>query len=272
MRKKLRLTKINYLVIFFLILISLSTVYWFVVKHQEAVSQELTEEYMELTTRDSETILDRAKFITNRDGQVDIAVLGSSVTRGKGATNKQPVWDERLEQRLNRDKEIKAKVWNKGYNGYSTTDLLTQKKVVETIDSKPDIIIFELCLINNNRFPQNDVSLTKEELIGIMNQFQEALPNTLVILTTANPTIYNEIYLDKGTLTYDQYNDEVSTFVQKQGWNFIDIYSLMSEEIANSNHTLEYYLDDAVHPNGEGYRLWYKLLDERLNKPLSSLK
>lgn len=127
MRKKLRLTKINYLVIFFLILISLSTVYWFVVKHQEAVSQELTEEYMELTTRDSETILDRAKFITNRDGQVDIAVLGSSVTRGKGATNKQPVWGERLEQRLNRDEEIKAKVWNKGYNGYSTTDLLTQK-------------------------------------------------------------------------------------------------------------------------------------------------
>ena len=139
-----------------------------------------------MTTRDSETILDRAKFITNRDGQVDIAVLGSSVSRGNGATIKQPVWGERLEQRLNRDKEIKAKVWNKGYNGYSTTDLLTQKKVAETIDSKPDIIIFELCLINNNRFPQNDVSLTKEELIGIMNQFQEALPNTLVVLTTAN--------------------------------------------------------------------------------------
>ncbi|API88810.1 hypothetical protein BKP56_05695 [Marinilactibacillus sp. 15R] len=272
MKEKLKLAKTNYLIAVFLILVSLSILYWFLTKQQEAESQELTEEYMELTTKDSESILDRAKFITKRDGQVDIAVLGSSVTRGKGATAEQPVWGTRVEQRLNQYEEINAKVWNRGYNGYSTTDLLVQEKITETIESKPDIVIFELCLINNNRFPQNDLSLTKEELIGIMNRFQENLPNTLVILTTANPTIYNDIYLDNGTLTYDQYNDEVSAFVQKQGWNFIDIYSLMSRKIANSNHSLEYYLDDAVHPNGEGYNLWYTLLDERLSKPLSDLK
>lgn len=272
MKEKLKLAKTNYLIAVFLILVSLSILYWFLTKQQEAESQELTEEYMELTTKDSESILDRAKFITKRDGQVDIAVLGSSVTRGKGATAEQPVWGTRVEQRLNQYEEINAKVWNRGYNGYSTTDLLVQEKITETIESKPDIVIFELCLINNNRFPQNDLSLTKEELIGIMNRFQENLPNTLVILTTANPTIYNDIYLDNGTLTYDQYNDEVSAFVQKQGWNFIDIYSLMSRKIATSNHSLEYYLDDAVHPNGEGYNLWYTLLDERLSKPLSDLK
>lgn len=272
MKKSVKSVQANDLLIIFLVLISLSGMYWFLTEQQEAASQELTQEYMEKTASESETILDRAKFITQRDGKVDITVLGSSVTRGMGATADQPVWGEKLEQRLNQFQEINAKVWNKGYNGYSTTDLLNQQKIAETIDENPDIILFELCLINNNRFPQNDLSLTKEELIGIMSRFQNDLPNTLVILTTANPTIYNDIYLDNGPLTYDQYNQEVSRFVREQGWNFIDIYTLMSKEISDTQKSIEDYLDDAVHPNGEGYQMWYGLLDERLDRPMSALK
>lgn len=272
MKKSVKSVQANDLLIMFLVLISMSGIYWFLTEQQEAASQELTQEYMEKTASESETILDRAKFITQRDGVVDITVLGSSVTRGMGATAEQPVWGEKLEQRLNQFQEINAKVWNKGYNGYSTTDLLNQQKIAETIDENPDIILFELCLINNNRFPQNDLSLTKEELIGIMSRFQNDLPNTLVILTTANPTIYNDIYLDNGPLTYDQYNQEVSRFVREQGWNFIDIYTLMSKEISDTQKPIEDYLDDAVHPNGEGYQMWYSLLDERLDRPMSALK
>lgn len=272
MKKSVKSVQASDLVIIFLILISLSGIYWFLTEQQEAASQELTQEYMEKTALESETILDRAKFITQRDGVVDITVLGSSVTRGMGATAEQPVWGTKLEQRLNQSQEINAKVWNKGYNGYSTTDLLNQQKVAETISENPDIILFELCLINNNRFPQNDLSLTKEELIGIMSRFQNELPNTLVILTTANPTAYNHIYLDNGPLTYDQYNQEISRFVREQGWNFIDIYTLMSKEVADTHTSIENYLDDAVHPNGEGYEMWYGLLDERLGTPMAELK
>lgn len=246
--------------------------YWLINKQFKATSQELTQTYMNQYADGSETILNRAKFVTKRDGVVDIAVLGSSVTRGKGATAAQPVWGKRLEQQLNTLEGIKATVWNQGFNGYSTTDLLVNGKVGETIGLHPDIVIFEMSLINNNRYPQNDLEQTKQELSDIMDRFQKQLPQTLVLLTTANPTIYNDVYLDNGLLTYHQYNEEITQFVREQQWPFIDIYTLMSQNIDENGSQLTEFLADAVHPNGNGYQLWYKLLADRLNTPVSELK
>lgn len=260
-----------YLMGFFGILLLFSGLYWGLNQQQESLSQELTSDHSKVYAQDSETFLDRVRFVSNRDGVVDIAVLGSSVTRGLGATLEKPVWGKRLEQELSQREGIRTTVWNQGFNGYSTTDLVVQGKIQETIDLNPDIVLFELCLINNNRFPQNDLSHTKEELIAIMNRFREELPETLVVLTTANPTIYNEVYLNDGVLTYKQYNEEIAAFVRNQEWPFIDIFTLMNEKIQALDFNIEDYLDDEVHPNGDGYQMWFELIDERLNTPLSEL-
>ncbi|WP_208560814.1 SGNH/GDSL hydrolase family protein [Marinilactibacillus kalidii] len=260
-----------YLVGFFAIMIFFSVLYWGLNRQQESISQELTSDHSTVYAQDSETFVDRVRYLSNRDGVVDIAVLGSSVTRGVGSTISQPVWGKLMEQELNRLKGIRATVWNQGFNGFSTTDLMVQGKIQETIELNPDIVIFELSLINNNRFPQNDLAQTKEELIATMNRFREALPETLVILTSANPTIYNDVYLDDGVLTYEQYNEEIGAFVRNQAWPFIDIYTLMKDEIAETDLEVEDYLYDAVHPNGDGYALWYSLLEDKFNQPLSVL-
>ncbi|SFH54451.1 SGNH/GDSL hydrolase family protein [Pisciglobus halotolerans] len=219
-----------------------------------------------------ESFLDRARSVTKRDGKVNIVVLGSSVTLGLGATDAQPVWGTLLENHLNQLEGIQTQVINMGYSGYSTADLLAKNKISHVLKAKPDIIIFELCLINNNRYPQNSIEQTKADISSIMQTFQDKLPNTLVLLQSANPTIYNDVILADGKVTYDQYNKEVTRFVRANDWNYIDIYELMNERIEQNDAKVERLLNDHVHPNGDGYRLWYDLLEERLDKPLRTLR
>lgn len=232
---------------------------------------KVTENYQLSDTYMQESLLDRSKFVTERDGEVTIVVLGSSVTFGKGATETQPVWGKLLENNLNDRENIEARVINHGYNGYSTADLISREKIDAVVKDKPDIILFELCLINNNRYPQNNVEQTKLDIQWIMDRFNEELPDTLVILQTANPTLFNDVFLEDGKVTYEQYNNEIAEYVKAQQWPFIDTYHLMQAKMEAKSLAIEEILNDNVHPNGDGYSLWFELLKERLDVPVKEL-
>lgn len=232
---------------------------------------KVTENYQLSDTYMQESLLDRSKFVTERDGEVTIVVLGSSVTFGKGANEAQPVWGKLLENNLNERDSVEARVINHGYNGYSTADLISREKIEAVVKDKPDIILFELCLINNNRYPQNNVDQTKLDIQWIMDRFKEELPDTLVILQTANPTLFNDVFLEEGKVTYEQYNNEIAEFVTAQQWPFIDTYHLMQAKMEDKNLTIEEVLADDVHPNGVGYGLWFELLNERITVPVKML-
>ena len=232
---------------------------------------QLTADYMTSDVYQRESIRDRAEFVTQRDGKMDIVVLGSSVTKGLGATESQPVWGELLERYLNAHNNIQVSVQNYGYSGYSTSDLIKENKIKPVLEAEPDLIIFELCLINNNRYPQNPLVQTTADVKWIMETFARELPDTMVIFTTANPTIFNDVLLADGKLTYDQYNKSVSAFVEEQNWPLIDIYELMMEELNKQHKPVEEILVDHVHPNGDGYQLWFDVMQEKLFVPVSGL-
>ena len=262
-RKKFKVA----LVIFFIILLILvfNSIY------ENRTLAQMNETYKLSDTFKQESLVERARFVTKRDDEVTIAVLGSSVTFGKGATEDQPVWGDLLEADLNKIDGINANVINHGYSGYSTADLISRKKIEAVIKDNPDIIIFELCLINNNRYPQNDVNQTKLDIQRIMDRFSGELPDTLVIVQTANPTIYNDVFLEDSKVTYDEYNNEISEFITTQQWPFIDIYHLMQTKMEVQNLAIEEILDDNVHPNGKGYQMWFELLKERLEVPVKMI-
>lgn len=232
---------------------------------------QMNETYQLSDTFKHESLVDRSKFVTKRDGEITIVVLGSSVTYGKGATKAQPVWGSLLETNLDGMDGINARVINHGYNGYSTAELISRHKISSVIKDDPDIILFELCLINNNRYPQRDMDQTKADIQWIMDTFNEELPDTLVILQTANPTKYNDVYLTGGQVTYDQYNNEIAEYVIEQQWPFIDIYQLMQTRMEERHVLIGDVLADDVHPNGEGYSMWFELLKERVDVPVKEL-
>lgn len=246
-------------------------VLFFSVSQKNKTFAQLNKNYQTSDTYQEESLLDRARFVTERDGEATIVVLGSSVTFGKGATEEQPVWGNLLETNLNEVDGIKAKIINRGYSGYSTADLISKNKIEAVIKDKPDIILFELCLINNNRYPQNEVSQTKSDVQLIMNTFNKQLPGTLVILQTANPTIYNDVFLDQGKVSYGQYNDEIAEYVRANQWPFIDTYHLMLDSMKEQHLTMKDVLSDHVHPNGDGYNMWFEELKDQLDVPVKML-
>ncbi|MBC9825942.1 MULTISPECIES: SGNH/GDSL hydrolase family protein [Carnobacterium] len=270
MKQKKKLHQKNSTFGIVILLMAIFIIFFNITKENHTLAQK-NENYKLSDTYRNESLLDRAMFVTERDDEVTIAVLGSSVTFGKGATEDQPVWGDLLEAGLNEMDGIIAKVINHGYSGYSTADLISREKIEAVVKDKPDIIIFELCLINNNRYPQNDINQTKLDIQWIMDRFSEELPDTLVILQTANPTIYNDVFLEDGKVTYDQYNNEIAEYVKAQQWPFIDTYHLMQNKMEVQNLSIEEMLDDNVHPNGVGYNLWFELLKERLNMPVKEL-
>lgn len=249
----------------------ISGIFLFVEMRNNQKQARLTTEYMTSDVYQRESIRDRAEFVTQRDGEMDIVVLGSSVTKGLGATESQPVWGELLERHLNAHNNIQVSVHNYGYSGYSTSDLIEKNKIWPVVEAEPDLIIFELCLINNNRYPQNPLVQTTADIQWIMETFTRELPDTVVIFTTANPTIFNDVLLADGKLTYDQYNKAVSAFIEEQNWPLIDIYELMMQELNNQHKSVEEILTDHVHPNGDGYQLWYDVMQEKLFVPVSGL-
>ncbi len=232
---------------------------------------QMNETYKLSDTFKHESLVERSKFVTERDGEVTIVVLGSSVTYGKGATEAQPVWGNLLETSLDEIVGINAKVINHGYSGYSTANLISRDKIGSVIEDDPDIIIFELCLINNNRYPQSDIDQTKADIQWIMDTFNEELADTLVIVQTANPTIYNDVFLEGSQVTYDEYNNAIARYVKEQQWPFIDIYQLMQTKMEERHLLIGDVLADDVHPNGEGYKLWFELLKKRLDVPVKEL-
>lgn len=243
----------------------------YILSRNDRKQAAMTANYVNSDAYQRESILDRARFVSQRDGIMNVVVLGSSVTKGLGATETQPVWGRLLEQHLSAYNEINVKVQNHGYSGYSTSDLIQNNKIVPVIEEEPDMIIFELCLINNNRYPQNTLVQTKADIQWIMEAFTRELPDTLVIFTTANPTIYNDVLLADGKITYDQYNKEIATFITEQNWPLIDIYQLMQTELEEEHVAVEAILDDHVHPNGDGYQLWFDVMVEKLSVPVSGL-
>ena len=270
MRLKNKLNQNKFKFVLIILLISLF-VSFFNGIHKNRTLAKMNEDYKLSDTYQQESLIERTRFVTKRDGEVTIVVLGSSVTFGKGATEAQPVWGNLLEADLNGIDGIKVEVINHGYSGYSTADLISKHKIEAVIKDNPDIIIFELCLINNNRYPQNDMEQTKADIQWIMDRFSEELPDTLVILQTANPTLYNDVFLKEGKVTYNQYNNEIAAFVKAQHWPFIDTYHLMLSKMKEQQLPLDYFLADDVHPNGDGYHMWFELLKERLEVPIKTL-
>lgn len=232
---------------------------------------EMTAAYANSAVYQRESIIDRARFVTQRDGQADIVVLGSSVTLGLGSTEAKPVWGELLENHLNSINDINVNVHNHGHSGYSTADLIQNDKIEPVINAQPDIIFFELSLINNNRYPQNTIVQTKADLQWILETFAKELPQTMVILTTANPTIFNDVILADGKVTYHQYNEIIAQYVHEQNWPLIDVYQLMSERMQEAQIPVEDILDDHVHPNGDGYQMWFEVMVDKLSLPVSGL-
>ncbi|OOZ97602.1 hypothetical protein BHL51_18660 [Bacillus cereus] len=229
----------------------------------QAVESNKTEKNT-LTQNKSNSLIDWMKFKNQDRNELTIGALGSSVTLGSGASNKENNWLGMLTEYINSQvTPLSVHSVNKGFGGYTTSQLISEGKIEELIKTNPDIVLFELCLINN--FSQGiTIDQTTIDIDTIVQKIKTESPNTLVILQNANEI--NRSEKNKLGLTYKDYNTSIKKFVEQKDYNFYDIYNGYVKKIDEKNKNITEFLSDKIHPNDEGYKIWFEILKDDVSQ------
>lgn len=222
------------------------------------------------------SVINFLEHTSSTKGKVKIVALGDSVTFGIGASTEKGsrfsnAWGGLLAKYLNNDVANihNVTVINKGFPRRSTSELLKEKRVDEVIQENPDLIIFEVCLFNNQ---SKAVSLaqTNFDIDTIVNQIQTKLPNALILIQSPNPsTSRTDTKTNRIGLTYQDYLHSAEEHIKSKGWHYIDTYNAYQEILKKKNLQLEETLiADGIHPNNTGYTIWFEVLKEEFSKPL----
>jgi hypothetical protein len=136
----------------------------------------------------------------------------------------------------------------KEYGEMTTKKALDENLDKEIIDAKPDILLWEPFILNNNGVVAIDETLTDIETM--IESITSALPDVTIILQPPNP-IYNAKY-------YPLQVKAFKTFANEKGYIYLDHWKAWpdykSEElndVVNENTDL---------PNEQGHQLWADFL------------
>lgn len=90
-----------------------------------------------------------------------------------------------------------------------------------------------------------------------MNKLQASLPGAKIILLSTNPKRDQLAGKNAVGLTLADYAIGSRKFIESKGWDYIDVYSEFSKQAGSQ---LDTYLTDGVHPNDQGYQLWFEIM------------
>lgn len=223
------------------------------------------------TNEDSQVTINLSGLmdLSNLNNKVKIGVIGSSVTKGSGASSSDFNWPTRLHYKLNhilQPTSLNVELVNYGFSGFKAQDLIEKKKVAAFIREQPNFIIFETSIINNFR-----QSTSMEDTLHYIDQLlltlRAKLPNAKIIVISPNPILTPG--KNRAGYFYKDYVQQTGEFIKNQGYDYVNIYDEIHEYLLRNNLQLSAILADEIHPNDEGYRIWFEVLFTQLEKILS---
>lgn len=204
---------------------------------------------------------DDVKYYKALKNNVVISTLGSSVTAGAGASDNSHNWSSLLTSYLQKNEGFTSVTLNNnGFGGYTTEMIISDKKVDTVISQKPDIVLFETCLINDHgkKIP---LDKTEQNIASIVKAIHSALPDAKIILMSPNPRL-EDFKMNNGLLLAD-YVNKTNEYFKKNGWDYIDIYNGFKDRNADMKVLLS---ADGTHPNDEGYKMWFEIVKNEFEK------
>jgi lysophospholipase L1-like esterase len=209
----------------------------------------------------AQSLIDFLRYRALTQNKVIISVLGSNVSAGSGATNSENSWLELLKNSLksSSDELQSLNLINRGYEGYSTTDLLKGNKVDSVINDKPDFVIFEDSMLNN--YSQSiSIKQTDEDLVNIMSKIQNRLPHAKILIMSSIP-IANSNNKNSLDLKYEDYINESEKVISKNNWRYFNGIKEFNNKLKDGNILLvDILANDYVHLNEKGNSLLFEVL------------
>jgi lysophospholipase L1-like esterase len=111
--------------------------------------------------------------------------------------------------------------------------------------------------LGDGRHPE-EVFIFFQQLVVKTNKRFGDLPCYFVSL---KPSISRWYMADQFKFTNNLIETEINSY--NNNWQFIDVFKEMLDPAGHPKN--EYYLDDGLHLSENGYKLWEKLIDDRLN-------
>jgi lysophospholipase L1-like esterase len=137
-------------------------------------------------------------------------------------------------------------VINSGFGGSQTSDLLVHWPVL-TLEHQPKIV-FVYEGDNDLAAGENPDSIILE-MKQWVEQAQEAMPQTLIILVGAKPSPSRLQFEEQ----YFQFNDLLYALCEEMGLGYVDTWGALADYGAVRE---EYFLADRLHLNADGYVHW----------------
>lgn len=196
-------------------------------------------------------------------GEARMAVTGSSVTRGTGATAQANTWRGLTEQhlRLAYPALKRLKIENFGHSGYTSVRLLEDEVTAPILASEPDVLLIETSVINNHNknVPLEETYQSLEKLHAL---YSAELPETRIAFLSPNPCTDNQFGppVNALGLRFTDYVYGTEAFIREQGWDYVNVHDEMLAEMGSRAIALPDTLKDGIHPNDLGYSIWADVL------------
>lgn len=173
-----------------------------------------------------------------------LVIVGSEAT----ATNSD-AWPSLFKQQL--EAAYGPQVFSvvvKEYKGMTTKEALEENLDQDIIHAKPDVLLWEPFLLNNNGVVAIEDALT--DITAILQSIRSALPDMVVMLQPPHP-IYHARY-------YPLQVEELKKFAETNDYIYLDHWSRWPDDQSTE---IQAYLDAATGlPNREGNRIWADFL------------
>lgn len=191
-----------------------------------------------------------------------VEVFGSSVAAGTGADSYSESWAGRMEERLHRisDDRQHVELNNYGVNGYSSEDMLERGVIDAELSEEADLVIMETGILNDF-YRDIPAAQSIDNVHQLLRAVKTKAPDAVVLVMNPNPAITYENTEPELDADYQEFADQLTEeFERDEEVLFIDA-SVPFHENAENGRQMEKYIGDGIHPNSEGYRLWYEHMD-----------
>lgn len=193
----------------------------------------------------------------DRNAKYKALFAGDSTAVGTGA--KSP--NDSIAGRFYKDNPS-FEVINIGKNGLKTSELIPLLKQQK---EKFDLVIIQIG--GNDILGLADINDLSKEINTVL-KLSKSLSNKVVLITAGNvglapffPKPFNFLYTQK---TKEVRNVFIQAAKKEQVY-YIDLYKNKEDDIFSKNPS-KFYAKDMLHPNSEGYRIWYMQLKKTIDK------
>jgi len=202
-----------------------------------------------------QAIVDRVK-----QGDVDLIMIGDSITHGWGNAGKQ-VWE---------DYYVGRNAVNMGFSGDRTQHVIWRLQNGEIDGIKPKLAVIMIGT-NNSNGEDNTAEQIADGIKAIVCQLRTKLPETKVLILAIFPRGNAEQRKDKKTdaVFNPQWakNNQASKLASKIADNKMIFYLDINKKLLNKKGVLtREVMLDLLHPKEKGYQIWAEAVEPTIAK------